>query len=33
MNDVTPKTTGQHRWLARLVGDWIYESGEGETHA
>ena len=33
MNDVTPKPADQHRWLARLVGDWTYESGEGESHA
>lgn len=29
----TPEPAEQHRWLARLVGDWTYESGEGETHA
>lgn len=26
-----PEPTDQHRWLARLVGDWTYESGEGEN--
>ena len=27
----TPEPADQHRWLARLVGDWTYESGEGEA--
>lgn len=26
---VFPEPAEQHQWLARLVGDWTYESGEG----
>lgn len=25
--------TDEHHWLARLVGDWTYVSGEGESRA
>lgn len=28
-----PEPTEQHRWLARLVGDWTYESGEGDARS